>query len=175
MTGPYLSTAPGKYAPTWLITGQYLRTDPGKCTSDQSKDWSRAWLQYWISALFVKIKMPKSACSVGNQNVEAGERERGSGEKTTSLAKMWKMLAKKIVLLYVWLLARLHKTDFNWAWGLCKCFCLLLNVLNVSYYSRDADPWFSLSGVALVMLIFKNSQLDTRAHHDLSINSHGKD
>ncbi len=39
--------------------------------------------------------MPKSACSVGNQNVEAGEKERGSGEKTTSVAKMCKKLAKK--------------------------------------------------------------------------------
>ena len=82
------------------MTGPYLRTDPGKCTSDQSE--IGAVSDYGIESrhcstltVFVKIKMPKSACSVGNQNVEAGERERGSGEKKTSVAKIKKTLSKK--------------------------------------------------------------------------------
>jgi hypothetical protein len=50
--------------------------------------------------------MPKSACSVGNQNVEAGDKERGSGEKTTFVAKKRKTLAKKnciILMTSLWL------------------------------------------------------------------------
>jgi hypothetical protein len=55
-----------------------------------------------LLALFVtvKIKMPRSACTVGKWNVEAGKKARGSGEKTMFVAKMLKTLAKKIVSLH---------------------------------------------------------------------------
>ncbi len=39
--------------------------------------------------------MPGSAGSVRKQDVEAGEKEGGSGEKTTFVVKMGKTLAKK--------------------------------------------------------------------------------
>ncbi len=35
-----------------------------------------------------KIKMPKCARSVGKQNIEAGEKERGSGEETSFVANI---------------------------------------------------------------------------------------
>jgi hypothetical protein len=64
-----------------LLTGPYLSTHPGKCASDQAEI-ARAQLRNWISALFVKFKMPKSACSVEKQKVGTGEKERRPGEKT---------------------------------------------------------------------------------------------
>jgi hypothetical protein len=39
--------------------------------------------------------MQQSSCSVGKQNVGGGEKERGSGKKTTFVAKMCKTLAEK--------------------------------------------------------------------------------
>ncbi len=89
--GPVSLDWPGEVIDYWPVslhsTGElYIRS---------VRDWSREWLRGWISALFVKIKMPRSACSVGKQNVEAGEKERGSGGKPTFVAKMWKTPAKK--------------------------------------------------------------------------------
>ncbi len=68
----------------------------GKCGSDQSeigpvRDYGA---EYRLCSS--KSKIPKGACSVEKTNIGGEEKERGSGEKTTFVAKMSKTLAKKM-------------------------------------------------------------------------------
>ena len=82
------------------MTGPYLRTDPASRQSE---------IEHLVPKLVPcvsvrdcgteyrdcssKIKMPKRAGSVGKQNIEAGQKERGSGQKEHFVAG--KTLAKK--------------------------------------------------------------------------------
>ncbi len=72
-----ISGWPGEVIDYWPVSLH----SPGEMYVQSVRDWSRELLRGRISALFVKIKMPRNACSVGKQNIEAGEKEMGSGEK----------------------------------------------------------------------------------------------